>query len=200
MRIERRRYFRKFLFNISCCCWCWYLRDTNYPESWHQHNLHIHFLLNYLARQHREQHSYQISWWFFYPGKLFMIILNIEYILWRARSERFIWANWGNSTSTSRHSTLLEASSQHWNCHSPHSPHSPQQLFTPLILRCVGKNPQFEIACWDCFNYVNKMVYGVAAYILKSMNSFIKYPHSVTRFKYLLPISSKRGFEIWGSS
>ena len=98
----------------------------------------------------------------------------------------------GIRTSTSLHATLLEAthhiSSQHWNSHFA------QQLFTPLMLRCAGKNPQFEIACWDCFNYVNKMVYDAAANILESMNSFIKYP-SVTRFKYLLPISSKRALK-----
>ena len=105
-------------------------------------------------------------------------------------------ANWGSSTSTSLHSTLLEASSQHWNSHSPLLSSTAFHSFD-LAMR-VGKNPQFEIACWDCFNYINKMVYDAAADILKSMKSFIKY-QSVTRFKYLLPISSKRGFEIWGS-
>ena len=38
------------------------------------------------------------------------------------------------------------------------------------------------------------MVYDAAADILKSMKSFIKY-QSVTRFKYLLPISSKEALK-----
>ena len=106
-------------------------------------------------------------------------------------------ANWGDSTSTSLHSTLLEASSQHWNSHSPllSSPLLSSTAFHSFDLAMrVGKNPQFEIACWDCFNYINKMVYDAAADILKSMKSFIKY-QSVTRFKYLLPISSKRALK-----